>query len=761
MAQLFWTGLPTVTGHTNFTYVFGFENVIGSSGADRIQTSGGKNIIDAGAGDDWIGGSTGGDFITGGAGTDSFDYALAAGNLTINLADTTKYNANGQVDANGTFIKATHSGSSDIYLSGIENLYGGYGNDTLTGDSGDNILGTGAGGTDTLSGGAGDDRFVITHINGDGLSFSGGTGSDTLDYSGIPAYTGLTIDLTQTSTTIAYFSGISNVSNTHYFSGIENVTGSTLADTLKGDENANILEGGQGADTLTGGAGNDIFVLDLRASHITTTDTVKDFSPGDKLRIDLSSPAMRTAFGQARYQALIQKWATSGLAALVLADLGLRQAAADLYYTDTAGTERKIATLENWTASLSIRTHFDLLIDGSLAGIRLGTSNNDTLIGTAGDDTLDALDGVDTLRGLAGDDILIGGLGGDALDGGAGSDTAAYAGSNAAVTVNLSTGTATGGHATGDSFTSIENLTGSRFDDRLTGDSGSNILDGRAGADILDGKGGSDWASYRTNDKPVNINLNVALQATWSATTHTITSANAGQLVMAERAANGSWSVVLKASGTTETNALVRLGTVNAAGDGLVSGHDSRIAMGTGSDAGKIIVSASTLGGGHADGDQLLNIENIFGSTHNDTVIANDAVNQIDGGAGLDTVSYEASDAGVRIDMATGRGTGGHAAGDQLKNIEKIIGSAHNDSFVATAAHESFFGGTGSDTVDYSASTKAVNIDLRLTFHAAISGSQAYAGSVALSAADAGKYIVARPRNVGDLAPPVHAWAHL
>ena len=51
-----------------------------------------------------------------------------------------------------------------------------------------------------------------------------------------------------------------------------------------------------------------------------------------------------------------------------------------------------------------------------------------------------------------------------------GSDTAAYTGSAVAVTVNLGTNTATGGDAEGDTFTSIENLAGSAFDDTLTGD---------------------------------------------------------------------------------------------------------------------------------------------------------------------------------------------------------------------------------------------------------------------------------------------------
>ncbi|WP_064691461.1 choice-of-anchor Q domain-containing protein [Rhizobium aegyptiacum] len=101
--------------------------------------------------------------------------------------------------------------------------------------------------------------------------------------------------------------------------------------------------------------------------------------------------------------------------------------------------------------------------------------------------------GNETFKGLAGNDLLKGGAGADVLDGGNGSDTASYAGSGAGVHVSLATWTATGGHATGDKLVSIENLTGSSYDDVLTGgNNGGNVLNGRAGADKLDGGAGAD-----------------------------------------------------------------------------------------------------------------------------------------------------------------------------------------------------------------------------------------------------------------------------
>ncbi len=63
-------------------------------------------------------------------------------------------------------------------------------------------------------------------------------------------------------------------------------------------------------------------------------------------------------------------------------------------------------------------------------------------------------------------------------NGGAGIDTIGYADSSVGVTVNLATGAASGGNATGDTYTSIENARGSSFDDVLTGSAGVNSLTG-------------------------------------------------------------------------------------------------------------------------------------------------------------------------------------------------------------------------------------------------------------------------------------------
>ena len=123
-----------------------------------------------------------------------------------------------------------------------------------------------------------------------------------------------------------------------------------------------------------------------------------------------------------------------------------------------------------------------------------GSEQGDIVAGNAENNVLDGLGGNDRLFGDGGDDLLIGGSGADILNGGPGSDTASYLTSTSPeeVLVNLLTGFASGGDATGDSFESIENLVGSTAPDTLIGNSESNILSGNLGNDSLVGNGGDD-----------------------------------------------------------------------------------------------------------------------------------------------------------------------------------------------------------------------------------------------------------------------------
>ena len=114
----------------------------------------------------------------------------------------------------------------------IENVVGGTGADTLTGDGGDNVL-NGYLGNDTLVGGA---------------------GNDTADYS----YTtvGMNVTLNGAGTVMVTVAA----SDTDSLVSIENIAGGTGNDTLTGDAGSNVLTGNAGNDTLRGGIGSDVMI---------------------------------------------------------------------------------------------------------------------------------------------------------------------------------------------------------------------------------------------------------------------------------------------------------------------------------------------------------------------------------------------------------------------------------------------------------------------------------------------------------------------
>ena len=139
-----------------------------------------------------------------------------------------------------------------------------------------------------------------------------------------------------------------------------------------------------------------------------------------------------------------------------------------------------------------------------------GQETHDEITATTYNDTLLGWGGNDSLFGGAGDDSLLGGAGADALSGGSGRDTASYADASEGLTVRLERPQSNSGEARGDSYSSIENVTGSAFNDLLYGDSGDNVLHGgggndrllsRAGDDSVFGEGGNDrfYAQSGTN----------------------------------------------------------------------------------------------------------------------------------------------------------------------------------------------------------------------------------------------------------------------
>jgi Ca2+-binding RTX toxin-like protein len=121
----------------------------------------------------------------------------------------------------------------------------------------------------------------------------------------------------------------------------------------------------------------------------------------------------------------------------------------------------------------------------TLTGIEnlVGSAFDDRLTGDADVNVLQGGDGSDTLEGRGGSDVLDGGVDSSTSF----SNTASYSLSEAGVTASLLTPGGNTGDAQGDTYINIQNLTGSRFDDKLEGDRGINVLRGGDGSDVMDG----------------------------------------------------------------------------------------------------------------------------------------------------------------------------------------------------------------------------------------------------------------------------------
>lgn len=128
----------------------------------------------------------------------------------------------------------------------------------------------------------------------------------------------------------------------------------------------------------------------------------------------------------------------------------------------------------------------DDLYDG-----RLGTIQGN-VFGGDGNDRLYAGAGNDALNGQDGNDTLMGGAGADYLGGGTGTDRASYASATKAVIVSLANPAINSGDAKGDTYNSIENLTGSNYNDALNGNSANNTINGGGGNDIIKAYAGND-----------------------------------------------------------------------------------------------------------------------------------------------------------------------------------------------------------------------------------------------------------------------------
>ncbi len=425
------------------------------------------------------------------------------------------------------------------------------------------------------------------------------------------------------------------------------------------------------------------------------------------------------------------------------------------------GFDRIVAEAGDAADRMSVATDFGVAVDfngGNGNDILIGGAMDDVLEGMAGNDVLDGGRGDDFIVGHSGDDIMIGGPGADTFYGTSGIDEADYSDSPEAVTITrqfLSNGgfqylVGEGGHAEGDILSGVDRLRGSRFDDHLEaseayasmlqggdgddflkGSTVDDLIEGGAGADDIRGRTGFDYATYAFSPAAVGINLDEGTFFGGDAEGDTVAGIEGYLLTF-----YGDSFVGDDADNHVEASE----------GNDVIDGRDG---------------ADTVLAGG---GDDV-----VHGGVDGDTLDGGGDVYADDLDQGRDLLSYETSDEGVDVDLAslgslrppaygtaTGRTTGGvdiimradevdqhgiardihgdssfedvdgsayrdYILGDETDNVlrglngnDEIEGHNGNDWLVGGNGRDTLNGGLGYDWADYSDLLVAVDIDLQV-----------------------------------------------
>ena len=521
----------------------------------RVPTNGTPDNIYANGGDDiiYFGDADSSDHIDGGTGYDVLEIvdplfhegiAIALGDRPITLLFGAQL-TNGYVIWDGPVFGT---------LVSIEGAVGTYGNDVLCGNDADNYL-NGFAGDDILEGGLGADKL-------DG----GLDGVDTASYFGASA--GVVADL------ISWGVNTGEAAGDSYYS-IENLTGSFYADVLRGTHGNNVILGLGGNDVINGNGGAD---------HIDGGDGIDEAS---------------------------YIFATAGVVAdLINWGVNASEAAGDSYYS-----------IENLTGSI-------------YADVLRGTHGNNVILGLGGNDVID---------GNGGNDVINGNGGADVLNGGDGIDEASYVFATSGVLADLISWGLNTGEAAGDSYYSIENLTGSIYADALRGTHDNNVILGLGGNDVINGNGGADHI-----DGGDGIDEASYIFATSGVLADLI-----------------SWG----------------LNTGEAAGDSYVSIENL-----TGS------IYADVLRGTHDN-----NV--ILGLSGNDVINGNGGADHIDGGDGTDEASYIFAISSVVADLLSPSANIGELAGDTYSSIENLAGTFFSDVLRGSQSANVILGLSGNDSI--------------------------------------------------------------
>jgi Ca2+-binding RTX toxin-like protein len=673
----------------------GSDILLGGDGNDVLSGGTGQDRLFGGTGDDVMISGSGEDRFDGGDGMDTADYSASSAGVTVNLGIEGFNGIGGDAEDDRWFNVERVIGSAfadSLTGDGLANvLEGGGGSDMLAGGGGDDVLDGGTG-ADNMSGGSGNDTYVVDQV-GDTVSDTGG-GTDT-----VRSYISYTAGANIENVKLLGAAAINATGNAGINVLTGNNAANVLSglgnnDFLYGLAGGDTLDGGTGADYMEGGKGNDTYVVDDVGDDVVETYSNAEGGGVDKVKSSISYVAGAniddvTLTGAGNINATGNELANvlvgnSGLN--ILNGLGGN----DSYYVQNAGdvvvegpgggTDKVYSTVDY---ALGAGVEVESLIAASGAGLTLtgnafshvitGGAGGDTLNGGSGNDKLDGLGGADTMSGGNGNDTYQVDAAGDVVVETAGQGTdivyasVSYALGAAAQVEKLYASSDAGISLTGNAYS--HTIRGAAGDDSLTGGGGNDSLDGRGGSDTMAGGGGND-TYYVDNSGDV-----IAEGAAGG--TDTVRAASdfvLGAGVHVER---------LYAAGTADAVSL----TGNEFSHMIQgAGGDDTLTGGTGNDTLDGNAGADTMAGGI--GDDIMIVDN-----------AGDVIVEA-AGEGTDTVQASVDytlTTGASVEKMYATSAGGVAlTGNELVN--QLFGSTGNDTLDGAGGTDRLKGGAGNDT---------------------------------------------------------------
>ena len=630
------------------------------TGSDKNEETG--DIIDGLKGDDIINGLAGDDFLIGGLGADRLD-----GGDEIKGDGTSYINSFNGVEiyldigfANGGEATGDELISIEHVLLSIhdDKARGNEKQNIISGSEGNDVI-EGRGGGDTLDGGgtrkdfASSDEDELTYENsqtGVRVSLNKGRGSE-----GEAKDDEIEFAYVFDSATEEY-----EPDEKGGYSSFENLTGSKNDDSqLQGDIGNNIIKGLAGDDRLDGHNGNDILIGGFGADYFDGGDGDDwiDYSESPGVvyvsledNIGRFNHAEGDTFKEISGKATAENLLGSKYGDTLIGDdgdneinPGLSSGGSD-FVDGREGKDKIIIDYSIDDRSTGITGGFfnDKATSGFLDrrasesdliifqdAVSFQNIENSKIIGTFKDDNIRGGGGRDEILTGAGDDVAFGGDGNDDIRGDDGED-------------NIEGGR---GRDRIQGGNDDDILDGGAGDDFVFGDNGNDLLIGGSGSDYLSGGAGIDRASYETSSSGVVLYLDKSRELR-----------QPRQLVQEPRP-NDAFGDIFHEIEEYE-------------------------------------------GSNFADeiyGDALNNY--LLGASGNDLIEGGLGADIIDGGAGNDEAIYQTSDTGVSVDLTTGIHVGGHAEGDQLISIENIRGSNQKDTLRGDSKNNELRGGLGNDTL--------------------------------------------------------------